>query len=960
MTKGRLDAEFWFGKKGNAMPDLPDLPPIVTPEPQGPLAPGIYQHILTQENKTQAPSVITNYIVKGWNGDGLISKAGMSIQVIMGRLHDNAKKELLSKGKLFNKSLQQAIFNEFLQFSEEHSFQCHQLDDHRNFWNHFFTSESPYSKELNHFLDQYCFRVIVIYLLKLRFITTLCKQVDYDYNEADLLVPTHLISNVFKKNSHTELMCESLESNHYTTWYHPTHKELSDIRKLPELFQQASTVEISKLFSGYFFKYQSETKEYSHSLSHKYFGQFINSLLVFYPYWLENNKENLNFQFTENISDKNADNFPRPVICRFSGDNLPSLAVSHWLAQEENCNFRWDEIICPMFERSGYVGGHFLKISYELNFLFQLIMISRKQHYQPVSFICNVIKKRNSQSTSNSFEQFSLFAEIGKTRYYDRIVLNLNKLPTSNAHYHQISTLLEQSRSLKANGHLILLTNQNLFVPSQSDRVKLLQKEYKIDVCINFEHLKGKGEIPNHIYILRKKDSLIKDHYKLNQSSSSNYNETNLSNFRFQGELRTFNHFSCILNEITNFMVDQKYDSSPIISKDLNEGCTFDYFQDAIKDGQLISSSSQDSTHITHPNFFEPLIKSSRRLGEFFHIEKIDQRSISSANDDVRQLGRRRKIEDQYPLVLIIDRRNTSNINIDFFPASSLSAKIEECGVSLCDYFGALPKFENINLNVFRDYFSSRIGDQVVQKSLLGVPSKVKSNLSNLLIPKFFSQKDELPDYLHDKLRFLLLNSEELLTYPPEEIKKMFEASRPEIQANQNTYAYAILCYLSQFKYNVLKCSDIIDSRAEITYKNPYFIKLIMQLDCAPLYPGNDDFNIDFKISNTQEMNCSLEKVETSVQNIEKQEIHFLTLISNNQEILSIYSDKEMINFLKFILSSAVGNNIAAIIQSLNVPSVSSLTSAVQNYLKLKEHINQFSTEIHDILDNLIISNIRK
>ena len=32
--------------------------------------------------------------------------------------------------------------------------------------------------------------------------------------------------------------------------------------------------------------------------------------------------------------------------------------------------------------------------------------------------------------------------------------------------------------------------------------------------------------------------------YNLN---SSEYNETNLSNFRFQGELTTFNNFSCLL-----------------------------------------------------------------------------------------------------------------------------------------------------------------------------------------------------------------------------------------------------------------------------------------------------------------------------------------------------------------------------------------------------------------------------
>ena len=88
---------------------------------------------------------------------------------------------------------------------------------------------------------------------------------------------------------------------------------------------------------------------------------------------------------------------------------------------------------------------------------------------------------------------------------YNRVLLNITDLPKKNPHHYLIQKIFSENETLKRSGYLFVSTNQNLFVPSQSERVEQLLETLKLEAIFNFEGIKGKGEVPNFIYIFFRK-----------------------------------------------------------------------------------------------------------------------------------------------------------------------------------------------------------------------------------------------------------------------------------------------------------------------------------------------------------------------------------------------------------------------------------------------------------------------
>src|SRR5205823_2470264 len=118
-----------------------------------------------------------------------------------------------------------------------------------------------------------------------------------------------------------------------------------------------------------------------------------------------------------------------------------SLSLSHWLAQENNINFRWDEVLCPDFKGLEFVSGTFAKICNELQFL---TFLSNKADYQgekPIGYICKIMGGHFRNRKNNVSQGLLLEDNPFYTSTYDRVVLNLCNFPKNNPQHYLMNQI---------------------------------------------------------------------------------------------------------------------------------------------------------------------------------------------------------------------------------------------------------------------------------------------------------------------------------------------------------------------------------------------------------------------------------------------------------------------------------------------------------------------------------------
>jgi hypothetical protein len=347
-------------------------------------------------------------------------------------------------------------------------------------------------QRLAQFIEIYSNRVATVTFLKLRFISSLLEKCSIELNDKVLIYPTSFLSQVFKKGSITELNSRALESNLYS-WYAPNEALKETMKDLLYLSRDLSIAEIIKTVSTRTQISDDQSKIYSHALSHVGVGLFLNSLQVNLPMWLDALEEK-----------------PIPaqgeqehiISCKYFGDYLESLSLSHWLAQENNKHFRWDEMLCPDFKGLEFVSGTFTKICNELQLLTFLAHKAENQGSKPVEYICKIMgghfKNRKNDHAKNGL---LLEDDPFYSSSYDRVVLNLCQFPKNNPQHYLMTQILDQVKYLKPNGYLYVLSSKKLFVPSLRERLEPILNELKAEAIFDLENLKGRGELGSYIYV---------------------------------------------------------------------------------------------------------------------------------------------------------------------------------------------------------------------------------------------------------------------------------------------------------------------------------------------------------------------------------------------------------------------------------------------------------------------------
>ncbi len=879
----------------------------------------------------------SNFLIPGWSGDSLISKQALLLK----KAQKEFVRDALVKFNQFdqlNRSLKRIILDDFIHYTEHNGIQNLEIQDFSQFWAHYQDEKSPYKSLLEEFARIFCHRAVIIYLYKVKFIIALDKCTWHESTSKGLMNPNSFLARVFPMGSSMELICESLQTNQYS-WYRPSASLVNKVTQLKECFSTLSITELMKvatfsdLDKGNHLIFKDES--YSHSMSHKAYGLFINSLLVFFPIWLK--------QDTLTYPQKFDGVLPEILNTKFVGDGLNSISHSHWLAQESNLHLKWSEILCPDFSGDSYDCGLYAKIGHELQFLTFLTQLAKQQGHDPIHLITTTIREKYSKSKDDMCGQSGFLSklDVRPDLVYERIVLNLLDFPKTNPHHHLIQQIQNQGKNLSQNGHLYVFSSQKLFVPSQKSKVEQLLRDYKIDAFFNLDDLKFRGEIPNHLYILSKRNVPYTKKMSKGLNFGQDYNgmqKESCLTFRLVGELGQFNQFQTFVDEMVSFFTHKGHSSTSMYQKELGENLHFEFHQDAILDGILMSSANKNSDHVTHPSFFRNLTKSCSPLDQFFAIESLESEYTERSSITSDLLGITINKEDLYPFVLIVDYRNPAHINLEIVASESYKAKVDQYGMAYFQYFGLLPKKQSLNINLFREFFQTSVGHQIIQLNLHGGYKKLKSKLKSLLIPNFFNATIEAPLRVQEAIEFLTKDKETLLKIHPDNVAQSYRAALEVTEDANRRYPWFMASVLTHFKTTLRQIKDTYDQfgiKSEEQFKNPLIISELVKLPSFPLYP-NPDIYVDFCVSNKSLLSRPLETITLDE---DGEGNSSLSLISDDVVISKIFSDKKMLHFIKFIMLSAAGTPISQIIHALKVPKVEDFNHILTHQNSIKDMV---------------------
>ena len=882
------------------------------------------------------PFLLGKFLVPGWKGESLFSRPANLIKKVQEELWKDALSQFKGLDNL-NSSFKQAIYNEYLDIAK--TLNPQRLCEQTEFWKHLNWKHSPFKHHLKKFVEIYTFRTATVYLYRLMFVAHLSDALSLKLQERDLRSPHSLISRLFKTGSSNELKCRSLKQNLYS-WYHPGASLFSRIKTLEKNFKHLSIGQLMKLST---YRGLEKTckqfdffdQQYSHALSHRGFGLFMDGLLTFFPQWLKNK--------TSASPLPGKKQFPKTLNVRFVGDRIDSISHGYWLAQECSLKTSRHQILCPDFCGEEPESHSFVKICHELQLLSFLVKFGRNQGLPIKEFLCSVMKKKYRLPKTHEGQQIPLFNgnTDSKLPVYDRIVLTLTNLPAKNPHHCLVQKIYEQESSLSHRGHLYIFTNQKLFVPSQSSKIQQLLKKFEMEAFFDLGRLKGKGEVANYVYILKKRLPTRKafeaaEFAPPESARISELQQEPCLNFRYSGELHRFGKFESLVATLQSFFRERGQQQTSLYSKPIDDNLSFEFHQDAIIEGKLLSSTSKDGNNITHPNFFKKLTQNCIPLEHFFHIENIhEEDSVKNLPSDF--LGINLRKENLFSYVLIADYRDPKLVRLEIAPFEAYKGKREQYGIAFFQYFGLSEKLPSANINLFREFFESDLGTQVIQLSLNGGPTKIKSKLKTLLIPGFFAKRDNFAFSLQENLEIFKLTGDEILSLHPHRVREQTQKALAILEKYGWDSPWMTLGLIGHFKFNLLKVNDRLrDGSEEINYSNPLILNPLLALTGRPLL-HNEDVFLECLVGDQKDYlrPLALTKLQAHKENF------CLKLYSEEKAVVELYSDAQFLKFVDFLLCSARGRPIGQILGELQLPRLGELKSVLDEFDLVKQVCHQ-------------------
>lgn len=876
-----------------------------------------------------------SYLVPGWTGSSLTTHHANRYVKLLEALRDDVRRRLSTHE--FNRSLKLGIYNEFICYAHDKGLHTPGLEEVAGLWQAIKLEPEARPAELNTFLDLYCSRVAVITLFKLRFIRVLSKTSGVEAGAKAAHNPNHWLSQVFQAGTKRELKARIMESSVFS-WYRPGDEMAPGLVAWMSDHNGLCITELIKHTSPRV--QESSNRVYSHALSHINFGLFLNSLLINFTLWMET------------WDPSPVPKFHTPdemeiISCKYSGEFLESLSHSHWLAQDNNKEMKWDQILCPDFKGKEFEAGPFMKMLNELQFLTFLAEVAELQGQAPVDFIAKIMSGhyQNRKGTkSSSRTNLGNFDAAFLDSTYDRVVLNLTQLPKNNPYHWILGQIDSETKNLKPGATMFVLTSKNLFAPSQKDRLAQVLEGLELKAVFELEQLKGKGELGSWLYVFRRRASQM--------APISADKRESVAWFRFTGEMNSFQDFVEITEVLRTFYLSHLGDVPALWHQEWSNGFRLEFFQDALINGHLIHSAHEDQTRVTHPRFFKNLLSTSVPLDSVFDLRQIDPEEWSSPGSNGLGIG---PLRCGGATFLVVDFRDPAGVTAELFPADTFRSVYYERGASQCHYFLVASRHQGMDPNVLRKYFASTVGRQLLGLSFAG-GTKVKGQLGKMLVPQWFLRGEFMPESLQTALELFRWDTEKLNATHPEELNARFRQFK-QISGNLfPRYACDVMGALVSFERTLGQLIEHMnDPRmgTKINFFNPLIQKPLSKLESHAVFPRHPDVFTDYVPGVGQDdLALPLTKVELRGQVEGDLKTWFLEVFNSQGPVMRLHSDEEMLLLAQFILQNALGVELGKIVRALRLPRLSELKDIVGHTIQQRRVFTTLNQEAQQFMDD--------
>lgn len=776
------------------------------------------------------------------------------------------------------------------------------------------------NSSLYNFVYYYSARLIMLYFLQLRLLKKLHLELNTQEIARDLFSPPLALSKIFAKGTKRELKAKSLEHNQYS-WYRPAELRLPQIYMLYNLSIELSFPETLKLLIR--LQKEQNNSKYSHAMSHLGMGLLLNCIQVNLPKWQSSQQSTTHVQYDELHIHSTL----------YTGDYLEELGVSYWLAQENNKTFSWDELICPHFTVPSK--DHLEVFDYYFHELQQLHLLSEiHKHYKAplLEFISKIFQQWKNNIYNSHQRNLLENDEENISRQYDQVILSALDLGKGNS-FHQLIQKINQTLSfIKDDGYILIISNQNIFLPSQSEKVSSLFKSLSPVCTIDLSRLEGKGETGNFFYVFKKRHGA-----ELSYSSTQAH-----YTLRFSGILSSFHNFCSIPEEINNFF--QKFLTTPpsIYQSITNNGSIqFDYFHSPIVNGIQIYSSDQDGQQITHPQFFKNLLKNTMPLNYFFEVSYIDPKDkiTSPPTFSMDQLlpfkdpsfDSKNSFDQDY--ILLFDSTDHFSPKTTLAHIKDLRSTIDNFGICDFYYYKLRPLSNRVNISVFKYYLESKVGQQILGITTTNNKNQIRSKINTFLVPTF------ILNITNSNMSHLSVEALLNINIDETNFSSILEHS---IKTKENINAQ-----IDRTKFE-------IGNWKEFNFNTEDIVDALKHMEIYPIYPSNHEFHVSFSNHKKNLNSAVINHHEVSLDSFWGQ----LHLKSNNNLVATIKAVSPQIIFLDYLLKNAPEMTAAEILTKISIPCSSDCTKLIQLKSKTLDILNETQSKISEVIDRCILFGI--
>ena len=171
-------------------------------------------------------------------------------------------------------------------------------------------------------------------------------------------------------------------------------------------------------------------------------------------------------------------------------------------------------------------------------------------------------------------------------------------------------------------------------------------------------------------------------------------------------------------------------------------------------------------------------------------------------------------------------------------------------------------------------------------------------------------------DALLEGLKPLNIKAEEMKSIHPVELKDSILNSFLLSKTLSNRHPWHVLGLLANFRIQLdnLISQQHLSKSAMIDYRNPLILEPLLKLRSYPILPENENLFLKFHVNDMDGLKNPLERVKL----IKDQDRHDLLQLFHGEEVLvEIYSEKNFLQFIEFVMNSALGTSIQSVLQSL-------------------------------------------